>query len=225
MPHHITHRGIRRSDVFWDDADRLNYLQLFRSACQRYLLRIWAYCLMTNHVHFVAIPERLDSIGRVFHWCHGAYAKYFNQKYGLTGNLWELRPHSAVLDESHAMAAVRYVERNPVRAGMVAEASDYKWSSARVRCGLAYDSLLDQTWPPSGLIPDWAEWLAGEDDEAREKSIRRNTSVGRPCGDQSFIESIEQRTHRTLRAKRRGRKPEPRIEGSRLLWPEEGKKD
>jgi putative transposase len=108
---------------------------------------------------------------------------------------------------------------------MGAEASDYKWSSARVRCGLAYDSLLDQTWPPAGLIPDWAEWLAGEDDEAREKSIRRNTSVGRPCGDQSFIERIEQQTHRTLRPKRRGRKPEPRIEGSRLLWPEEGKKD
>src|SRR5262245_13690826 len=101
MPHHITHRGIRRSDVFWEDSDRLYYLDLFRVACRTFLLRVWAYCLMTNHVHFVAIPEHVDSIYKVFHWSHGNYDKYFNRKYGLSGNLWESRPYSAVLDESH----------------------------------------------------------------------------------------------------------------------------
>lgn len=218
MPHHITHRGIRRSDVFWDDADRLHYLELFRTACRMFLLRIWAYCLMANHVHFVAVPERLDSIGKVFHWSHGGYDKYFNAKYGLTGNLWENRPYSAVLDERHAMTAVRYVERNPVRAGMVVRASDYRWSSARVHCGLAYDSLLDPTWPPSGLIPNWAEWLAGDDDRTQEEHIRKSTSTGWPCGDESFIENIEQRTRRNFRRKRPGRPRATRVESPMLLW-------
>src|SRR5262245_11366809 len=109
MPHHLTHRGIRRSDVFWDDEDRLRYLDLFRSACKEFLLRIWAFCLMSNHVHYVAVPERPDSIARVFHSSHGKYDKYFNEKYGLTGNLWERRPFSAVLDDRHAYSAVRYV--------------------------------------------------------------------------------------------------------------------
>ena len=67
MPHHITHRGVRRSDVFWDDSDRWRYLQLLRVACKDFLLRIWAYCLMTNHIHLVAVPEQEESIAKVFH--------------------------------------------------------------------------------------------------------------------------------------------------------------
>jgi putative transposase len=225
MPHHVTHRGIRRSDVFWDDADRLYYLELLRMACRTFLLRVWAYCLMTNHVHLVAVPERLDSIGKVFHWAHGKYDSYFNEKYALTGNLWERRPHSAVLDDRHAMASVRYVERNPVRAGMVPRASDYRWSSARVRCGLAYDSLLDPSWPPAGLIADWQTWLAGDDDTTQEDQIRRSTSTGRPCGDESFIADIESRTRRCLRPKPPGRPRKTPATGSGRLWTEDGEEN
>ena len=207
MPHHITHRGVRRSDVFWDDADRLHYLQLFRVAASTFLLRIWAFCLMTNHVHYVAVPERENSIAKVFHWAHGRYDEYFNKKYALTGNLWEGRPHSAVLDEAHTFSAVRYVERNPVRAGMVAEASDYKWSSARIRCGLAYDSMLDLSWPPSGMMPSWKTWLADASDKQSEDLIRKSTSTGRPCGDESFVSRIEAITVRSLAPRKPGRKP------------------
>lgn len=172
IPHHVTHRGVRRSEVFLDAEDFSRYLELFRSACQMFLLRVWAYCLMTNHVHFVAIPQQVDSISKVFHWCNGIYGKYFNERYGLTGNLWEYRPHSSVLDEGHTFNAIRYVERNPVRAGMVASASDYPWSSARAHRGLGDDSLLDFSWPGAQAIPDWAAWLEipnirGFDDELR----------------------------------------------------------
>jgi putative transposase len=205
-PHHLTHRGIRRSDVFWDDADRLIYLDLFRSACQEFLLRILAFCLMTNHVHYIAVPETLDSVARVFHSAHGQYDKYFNKKYGLTGNLWEGRPHSSVLDDRHTFEAVRYVEMNPVRARMVTNAVDYKWSSARIRCGVAYDTMLDMSWPPPGAISDWRTWLTEPEDPEVAKLIRRSTSQGRPCGDDSFVRSIEDLTRRRLSPQKRGRK-------------------
>jgi putative transposase len=206
-PHHITHRGIRRSDVFWDDADRQRYLDLFRASCKEFVLRIWAFCLMSNHVHFVAVPEKSDSIARVFHASHGRYVEYFNEKYGLTGNLWEGRPHSTVMDERHTFSAVRYVEMNPVRARMVGAATEYRWSSARVRCGLAYDTLLDLSWPPPGAISDWGSWLAEDEDEDVSSLIRRSTTQGRPCGDATFIKSIEELTGRHLSPRKRGRKP------------------
>ena len=205
-PHHITHRGIRRSDVFWEDADRLRYLDLFRSSCKEFLLRIWAFCLMSNHVHYVAVPEEPDSIAKVFHSSHGKYGEYFNEKYGLTGNLWEGRPHSSVMDDSHTFSAVRYVEMNPVRAGIVAKPGDYKWSSARVRFGLAFDTLLDPSWPPPGTIVDWESWLTEREHEDVANLIRRNTTRGRPCGDDSFIKRIEDLTGRCLSPQKRGRK-------------------
>jgi len=205
-PHHITRRGVRRSDVFWDDADRRRYLDLFRSAAKEFLLRIWAFCLMSNHVHYVAVPEELDSFAKLFRSCHGKYDEYFNKKYGLTGNLWEGQPHSAVMDDRHTFSAVRYVEMNPVRAGMVAKAEDYRWSSARIRCGLAYDSMLDLSWPPQGTIVDWQSWLTETEPDNVANLIRRSTTRGRPCGDDSFIKSIEDLTGRRLSPQKRGRK-------------------
>jgi len=205
MPYHITHRGVRRSDVFWDDSDRLNYLRLFRTACELFHLRICAYCLMSNHVHFVAIPDRLDSIAKTFHWCHSTYDREFNRKYQLTGNLWEGRPFSALLDQEHLWAAVKYVEQNPVRAHMVEDPCDYEWSSAKAHCGLTRDALLDPDFPPPGIIPDWKSWLAVENDEKTNAFIRKRTAAGRPCGNQSFIASIEHLSGRKLLPNRRGR--------------------
>src|SRR5262245_47762150 len=143
MPHHITQRGTRRFEIFRDVADRLDYLSLFAQSCRDFRLRIVAYCLMTNHVHYIAVPECLDSIHRVFHRVNGTHAKRFNGKYGYIGHLWQERPFSCVLDEFHAWNAIRYVERNPVRARMVATASAYRWSSAAAHCHGSPDSLLD----------------------------------------------------------------------------------
>ena len=216
MPHHVTHRGVRRSAVFRDEEDFSLYLRLFRIACHRFLLRIWAYCLMTNHVHFVAVPEKPDSIAKVFHWCNGIYDKRFNEKYGLTGNTWEYRPHSSVLDEGYTFNAIRYVERNPVRAHMVANASDYPWSSARVHCGIATDALVDLSWPGLKEIADWAAWLEIPNNQHDEGVLRKKTFTGRPCGDQGFVRSIEGLTGRVLSPKKPG--PKPNDKGGRSLF-------
>ena len=196
-PHHITQRGIRRFNVFLDEEDRRTYLELFRENCHQFGLRICSYCLMTNHVHFVAIPKHMDSIWKTFHRCHSIYARRFNQKYGLTGHLWQGRPFSCVLDEAHRWAAVRYVELNPVRARMVGRAEEYPWSSARAHCGLGNDPLLDAGWPPPKTIEDWKAWLLDDNDVTLERSIREHTFTGRPCGDDAFVRTVEQALHRS----------------------------
>ncbi len=156
FPHHIAQRGIRRFDVFRDRDDRELYLDLFEENSRRFGLKICAFCLMTNHVHFVVIPQRKDSIWKVFHRCHGIYASQFNLKYELAGHLFQGRPYSSVLDDRHFWLALRYVEQNPVRAGMVAQAEDYEWSSAAAHCGeRAEDQLLDAEWMRVAQIANW----------------------------------------------------------------------
>jgi putative transposase len=209
VPHHITQRGVRRSNVFFDSADYETYRDLIQESSRQYGLRICAYCLMTNHVHIVAVPERPDSIANTFQRCHGMYARRFNKKYGVTGHTWQARPFSCTLDEAHFWAAVRYVERNPVRAGMAYRAEDYSWSSAQAHCGLVSDDLLDGGWPPEGVIQDWSRWLGEGYDVRMERSIRDRTFTGRPCGDDDFVRRVEVALDRQLSPKKPGPKPHP----------------
>jgi putative transposase len=204
VPHHITQRGVRRFDVFLEDADRIRYLQLLKLYSENFQLQILAYCLMTNHIHVVGAPAHPRSIAQTFKQCHGIYATEFNKKYGKNGHLWQARPYSCVLDEAHTWAAIRYVERNPVRANMVERAEDYRWSSARAHCGIGSDSLLTRALPSDRLIENWSEWLAGTDDPDHERTIRERTFTGRPCGTQDFIKGMEAVVGRRLAPGKRG---------------------
>ena len=218
FPHHITQRGVRRLDIFRDKDDRSFYKGFFAESSRKFGLTVCAYCLMTNHVHFVAIPERTDSIWRTFHRCHGLYAARFNVKYGLVGHLFQGRPYSSVLDESHFWSAIRYVERNPLRAGMVERAEDYHWSSAAAHCRKSEDGLLDPTWAAVLEISDWSKWLQGEETQESLDQIRSSTVKGRPCGDDDFLRQVETETGRQLRPQKRGPKPVADAEGTPTLW-------
>jgi len=217
VPLHITQRGIRRFDVFCDELDRQIYLKLFWESCARFHLRISAYCLMTNHVHLVAIPERADSLWRTLHRCHGMYATRFNTKYGLTGHLWQARPFSCALDEEHFWTAIRYVERNPVRAGMVDCAEEYRWSSAATHCGFIEGSMLDFESISSIQIENWSRWLATGNPIESEERIRQSTFTGRPCGNEWFVRETEQRLGRHLAPRKPGRKPKQSARAD-TLW-------
>ena len=207
IPLHITQRGIRRLNVFGTDSDRQLYLDLLRESCRRFQLRICAYCLMTNQPHFVAIPEYKDSVWRTFHRCHGTYAKHFNMRYAFTGHLWQARPFSCALDEEHFWAAIRYVERNPVRAHMVDCAEDYRWSSAASHCGLRQDTLLDPEWISPNGIHNWREWLSASNAGRIDRRLRDRTFTGRPCGSETFVKDAEQRLGRHLAPQKPGPKP------------------
>ena len=205
FPHHITQRGNRHADVFFEPSDRQMYLSLLRRYSGKHGLSIWAYCLMTNHVHVVAVPQAADSLARTLRDAHQAYAVYQNRRQDQNGHLWQGRFFSCVLDDLHQWAAVRYVEQNPVRAGLVERCEDYEWSSAAAHCGLRADPLLARDFPPPGLIDDWAGWLAVmKADEA--KALRRQTKTGRPCGPSTFVERLENLLGRALRPGKRGRR-------------------
>jgi putative transposase len=164
------------------------------------------------------VPERDDSIAKVFRDCHGTYAAEFNKKYGKTGHVWQARPFSCVLDDVHALAAIRYVERNPVRAGMVARAEDYPWSSARAHCGIVSDPLLSHSGEES-LIADWKAWLAEDNNHDCDVRIRARTYTGRPCGDDDFVKRMECLVRRSLTPGKPGPKPRrSQNEKEGLLW-------
>ena len=122
-PHHITQRGNYRQNLFVEDTDREKYLTFIQAESKRYGLQIIAYCLMTNHVHFIGVPESEDSMGNVFKYVNMKYSQYFNKKVGARGHLFQGRFFSSVMDERHTIACVRYIERNPVRAKIMIKAS------------------------------------------------------------------------------------------------------
>ena len=126
--------------------------------------------------------------------------------YGQGGHLWQGRFYSTALDESHLWAAARYVERNPVRAGLVKRAEDYAWSSAAAHCGRRSDPVLGSDWPPAGVVADWSAWLAIEQEPQEIKTIRERTMTGRPCGHTPFLERLETILGRALKPKKPGRK-------------------
>jgi len=142
---------------------------------------------------------------------HGTYATIFNAKYGLTGHTWEGRFFSCVLDPSHFWNALRYVERNPVRAGIVGRAEDYRWSSAAAHCGLRSDPGLSNMKLPTDVIGDWSRWLMNGNLPNVDAYIRNQTFAGHPCGSDDFFSELEVCLARRLLPRRPGR---PRKMGS-----------
>lgn len=208
VPHHVTQRGNRREDVFFTDDDRTVYLQWLEEYSKKHHVEILAYCLMTNHIHLVAVPEGQDGLQGMLKPLHMRYAQRVNRRQGWTGHVWQGRFFSSVLDEDYLWAAVRYVERNPVRAKMVRRAENYRWSSAKAHCGWRSDQVLTKSdfWRQQfESIGDWSGWLA-EGDEAEELDIlRRNVNKNLPCGADNFIQGLEKLAGRALQYRPPGR--------------------
>jgi putative transposase len=186
----VTQSSNRGCEVFFTDEDRQQYLVWLAHYAAQHGLKVWAYCLMTNHVHLICVPEAPDSLGRVMRPLQMLQAQRVNADRGFRGHLWADRYFTCALDEAHLWHAVRYVERNPVRARLVRSAEAYPWSSAPAHCGLRPDPVLSPDLPLIDHIDDWAEWLHGWDDEAHLDQIRRRTRSGRPWGTDAFAESI-----------------------------------
>lgn len=218
VPHHITQRGNRRENVFFSDEDRKVYLGWLKEYCQREGVDILAYCLMTNHVHLVAVPRTIDSLHQVFKPLHMRYAQRVNRIRGWKGHLLQGRFFSSPLDEAYLWAAVRYVERNPVRGKMVRKAEGYRWSSAAWHSRLKEDGLLSRKSHWVNLfdqVRDWPAWLAEGDDSNKMEILRRNVDKGLPCGSERFLGKLERIAGRLLRYRSIGRprKPDGAIKG------------
>lgn len=206
-PHHVTHRGNRRGVIFLQPTDPMMYLDLLRVGAERAAAEIWAYCLMPNHVHLIALGRRPDSLAKAVGCAHRRFSRLVHRRMNWTGHLWANRYFSTPLDEAHLWAAVRYVEANPVRAGLAKRAEDYPWSSARAHVLGIRDPLLAGDRPFPGRVDNWAAWLAEASEDPRIDLIRANTLTGRPTGDDAFTARVERELGRRLRRRKAGRPP------------------
>ncbi len=208
-PHHVTQRGNHGRDVFFSDLDRNLYLKTLRENCRKYGMRVLAWCLMTNHVHLVAIPEREESLAQGLGRTHSDYARWIHVQQGQVGHLWQNRFHSCVLDEAHLWEAMRYVELNPVRAGLAGQAWEWKWSSAHAHTSDAdAANLLDmKLWRGRYDGRLWQLVLQeGHRQAALLERLREATRTGRPLGERDFVRRLEVRLNRRLRPEKRGPK-------------------
>jgi len=173
IPHHIIQRGNRKQAVFFNDIDRLYYLRLLKEHSLIYGLKILAYCLMENHVHLIAVPQGQESF-RAISETHRIYTCMVNTREGWRGYLWQGRFKSNPMDERYLFAAVRYVERNPVRANLVRISENYRWSSAKYHVYGEKNDLLERFFLMD-QIKDWSAYLLVSDEEKDLNLLRRKS--------------------------------------------------
>ena len=207
IPHHVVQRGNRRQKVFFSDDDKTAYLRILKDQCRRFGVSIWAYCLMDNHVHFVAMPQDREGLAHTFGQTHRHYTRMINFREGWRGYLWQGRFSSYVLDENYLYAAVRYVENNPVHAGLVSKAEDYPWSSARTRVLELKDDLLADYFLLKE-ISNLSDFLkSGDEEDPDGKLFERRLNTGRPLVAPEFLDKLEQITGKILNKSKPGPKP------------------
>lgn len=210
-PHHVTQRGNRRQKVFFCDDDYAAYIALMAQAKEKAQVQVWAYCLMPNHVHLVVTPETEAGLRHFFGEAHRRYTRRINFREGWRGYLWQGRFLSFVMDESYLRAAVRYVELNPMRAGLCESASDWRWSSARAHLAGKDDELVSVK-PMLERIHNWVSYLNEESTTTKLQEIRAHSTTGRPLGDESFLDALEANVGRKLRKRQPG--PRRKAEGN-----------
>jgi putative transposase len=205
LPHHVTHRGNNKQRTFFSQADYRLYKKYLAEACAETGTAVWGWCLMPNHVHLILVPSTAQGLPCVMRRTQARYTRAINAREGRVGHLWQARYGSFVMDEPHLLACARYVELNPVRAGLVRRPEQWPWSSAGAHLGGAADGLTE----PAALLERWPDWRAildgGLADEERD-SIRARERSGRPLGGADFVARLGGAAG-PRPARRRGRPP------------------
>ena len=192
IPHHVTQRGNRREQTFFEEGDYALYLDLLADAAGRYGIEIWSYCLMPNHVHIIAVPRDADSLSQTFRHVHRHYTGYINARLRTTG---------------HLCAALRYVALNPVRARLVERADDWRWSSVRAHFAEQDDHVVQVT-AALARVGDFRAFLGEDFDEAfTYAALRKAETIGRPVGSAAWLEDMVAKTGQQLLPGKRGPKP------------------
>ncbi len=203
VAHHVTQWGNRRQQTFFGEEDYQGYKDLVARCCGEAGVAVWAYCLMPNHVHLTLTPEDGSGLHQALGEAHRRYTRRINFREGWRGYLWQGRFASFPLDEAHLHAAGRYVELNPVRAGLVRRARDWPWSSARAHLRGCDDDLVNVA-PLLDRIADWAAYLRAGLSESERDVLRQHERTGRPLGSEDFIAHLEERLGRWLKKRKPG---------------------
>lgn len=212
VAHHVTQRGNRRLPVFFSDADRAAYLALIAAASKAHGTVCLGWCLMDNHIHLILVPQTEDGLRATLAEAHRRYSREINFREGWRGYLFQGRFASYPMDDAHLMAAIRYVENNPVAAKMVARAQDWRWSSAAWHLAgkrVAGDVLTDVA-ALGRHVRNWRallkSGLEAMDDPATVEQIEARTRTGRPLALPEWIAAAEATMHRKMAPQKRGPK-------------------
>jgi REP-associated tyrosine transposase len=174
-PHHVVQRGVRSMDIFLKKSDRLEYLHFLRNQGDRFGVKFLSYCLMSNNVHILAVPEKTDSLARAIGEAHRLYTRMINFREGVRGYLFQGRFSSCpVSTDQYLLTAIQYIFRNPVKAKMVQHPWDYQWSSASYHCGLESHNILVQEDELLSVVDNWKHFLSIDSDQSLslEEKIR-----------------------------------------------------
>lgn len=215
QPHHVIQRGNNRQPIFSDRADREMLLGLVADNATRFGIALHAYVLMDNHFHLLATPSTAEGLPRWMQAIGRRYVRYFNDRHGRSGTLWEGRYKSTLIQtDRYLLACMAYIDLNPVRAGMVAEARDYPWSSHAHYAGLRHDRLLTPHplyWTlgntPFAREAAYAEMVRAGISTADQALLTDATLHGWAAGDHGFIETLQKTTTRRVQKGRPGRPP------------------
>ena len=205
IPHHVTQRGNRRMPTFFQEDDYRAYITLMTEWCHRCGVEVWAYCLLPNHVHLIAVPATEDALRRGIGEAHRRYSRMINFRENWRGHLWQGRFTSFPLDATYFLAAARYVEQNPVRAGLAPDPQSWPWSSARAHLAGSDDELV-RVGPLLEMTGDWRLFLSELATEEQLEDIRRHERTGRPLGPERFLDHLESVLSRTLKTEKPGPK-------------------
>ncbi|GBC61253.1 transposase [Desulfonema ishimotonii] len=206
LPHHVTQRGNRRQQTFFNDEDYQAYLSLMSEWCLKYEVGIWAYCLMPNHIHLIAVPRTKQGLNLAIGEAHRRYTRRINFREGWRGHLWQGRFASFIMEESYLLACTRYIELNPVRAGLVKQPEDWPWSSAKAHIK-GKDIILANTKPLLDMVrKPWKKFLSADVGNSDMELFRKHERTGRPLGDDSFVGQLEVSLERRLKPKKPGPK-------------------
>ncbi len=173
------------------DNDYVAYLEIIAECSRRHGVEIWAYCLMPDHVHLIAVPEEKNSLSNCLRAAHGRYTKYINRRTGSSGQFWQGRYSSHLLDEEYLIACARYIEINPVKREYVDQPEDWPWSSAKAHIMKKDDPLVKVRLLPERVEKDWQDFLAETRPEEEADLFYLHEKNGRPLGNEAFLAMVE----------------------------------
>lgn len=214
-PHHIIQRGHNRQVVFAEPGDLERYLDTLANFKDIYGVKVYAWCLMTNHIHLLVAPESMAGLGQLMKRLAGRQTRYHNRLEGRTGTLWGSRYKSSPVDsDSYLLACARYIELNPVRARIVASPEEYLWSSCRYRLGHAQHEWLDfdPCYLALGKTEEerqlrYSEFLRAAIPEGEWSFIREAVQRGQLTGTDRFVAQVETILGKRIENRSRGRPP------------------
>lgn len=215
QPHHVIQRGNNRQAIFVDRADREMLLSLLGENATRFGIALHGYVLMDNHFHLLATPSSADGLPQWMQAVGRRYVRYFNDRHGRTGTLWEGRYKSTLIQtDRYLLACMAYIDLNPVRAGIAGEARDYPWSSHAHYAGIRHDKLLTPHplyWSlgntPFAREAAYAELVRAGVSASDQDALTEATLHGWAVGDSAFLQSLQKATTRRVLKAKPGRPP------------------